>query len=93
MSNDATHINICKLMGITYIVYCSEHFSRKAAKIALSLTTGIVLGPKKACIIRIKLNYYIYIRICLCTCDCTPAPVKGENSTSFGHQLGQLSLM
>ena len=30
MSNDATHINICNLMGITYIVYWSGHFSRKA---------------------------------------------------------------
>ena len=41
MSNDATHINICNLMGITYIVYCSGHFSKKAAKIFLRCTAVI----------------------------------------------------
>ncbi len=39
VSNDATHINICNLMGITYIVYWSGHFSKKAAKIFLRCTT------------------------------------------------------
>ena len=39
----ATHNNICKLIGITYIVYCSGHFSRKAAKIFLKFA---VLRPK-----------------------------------------------
>ncbi len=36
-----THINICNLMGITYIVYWSGHFSRKAAKIFLRCTAVI----------------------------------------------------
>ena len=49
MSNDATHINICKLMGITYIVYCSGHFSKKAANTFLRRTRAIpfvsALGP------------------------------------------------
>ncbi len=35
-------------MGVSYIVYCSGHFSKKAAKIFLRLTIVILaLGPKK----------------------------------------------
>ncbi len=40
-------IKLCKLMGVSYIVYCSGHFSKKAAKIVLRLTAVIALGPKK----------------------------------------------
>ncbi len=46
MSNDATRINY--YMGVSYIVYCSGHFSKKAAKIVLRLTVVILaLGPPK----------------------------------------------
>ena len=51
MSNDVTHINICKSVAIhTYIMYWSGHFSRKAANTFLRCATvipfAIALGPK-----------------------------------------------
>ncbi len=43
----ATHINICKLMGITYIVYCSGHFSRKA--VSIFLLSSAFISVKEKC--------------------------------------------
>ncbi len=51
VSNDATHINICKSVTFhTYIMYWSGHFSKKAANTFLRFIAvipfAIALGPK-----------------------------------------------
>ena len=100
MSNDATHINICNLMGITYIVYCSGHFSKKTAKIFLRFRAVIPsLGPKKTTIImtciiiRRATNFETISTVRLLAYCNIHVPDTGVNATSFGHQLGQLSLV
>ncbi len=53
MSNVATHIIICKLMGVSYTVYCSGHFSKKVVNIFLRPTVVIPdFDPKKNNVIR-----------------------------------------
>ncbi len=81
-------------MGVSYIVYCSGHFSKKAAKIVLRLTVVILaLGPKKQRNDTHNNNYncsnkfQTYIStVSMCVCDYVP--LIEQNATSFGHQLG-----
>ncbi len=84
-------------MGVSYIVYCSGHFSKKAPKIVLRLTVVILaLGPKnnettRIIIVATNFEHKSYIStVSMCVCDYVL--VIGENATSFGHQFGRLSL-
>ncbi len=66
-------------MGVTYIVYCSGHFSKKAAKIVLRLTEVILvlvaLGPKnnettRIIIVATNFEHKSYIStVSMCVCD------------------------